>query len=259
MKKLYRRFYVKSLLRALLAVQAITIGAIGASAAESVYNYKVEFVFMGLKKTAANASVVVNSDGTNFTGTLKGHSIEWGGKIYAVCDTLVATINPSGGSLPVREAVSYKKGWYFKTTESDGASGPYDSSNPAFYRNTDGQGELDASPETMEAVSITADMLAMFNIYGQIPFDTLEQNREYLLSVEMPDGSRQHMILRYFGESKYKINGNEYPSYSTEFEYYYNGRPSGYTVSCEVARDSRVPLVFSSKLMIGHVAMVYEP
>lgn len=120
-------------------------------------------------------------------------------------------------------------------------------------------GLLDASEETMEAVSITTDMLAMFYSYRKINFDRILPGREYLVSITGSNGERQHLLFRYVGVSRYKINGVEYPTYQTQFEYYFNGRPSGYTVSCEVEQQSRLPLVFSGKLKIGEVAMIYEP
>lgn len=223
------------------------------------YNYKVDYSFMGLKKTAAHARIGIKVDGETFIGTLNGHSIAWGGRIYTVSDTLVAKMTRTSGYLSMREHIVFRIGWYSKPTKAEAASGLYDFTNPLLYRNTDGEGSLDASEETMEAVSITTDMLAMFYIYRHISFDRLEKGREYLVSITLPDGNRQHLLFRYCGESSYKINGVEYPTFKTQFEYYFEGRPSGYTVDCEVERESRIPLIFSGKLKIGHVAMIYEP
>lgn len=214
---------------------------------------------MGLKKKAATACVTTSADGNLFKATLNGHSIEWGGRYYTVSDTLIARINVSPVTFKVREDVVYKMGWYTKPTVSEAASGFYNFSNPALYRNTAGQGLLDASQETMEAVDITTDMLALFYIYRNVSFDSIEQGREYMMTVRQPDGTRQHLIFRYTGESNYTINGMAYPTYDTEFQYYFNGRPSGYTVKCQVERQSRIPLVFSGKLIIGHVSMIYNP
>lgn len=126
------------------------------------YRYKIEYDFMGLKKTAAHADVSIRIDGENFTGTLNGHSIEWGGRYYTVSDTLVARMFHTNGHLTVREEVVFKIGWYSKPTAAQAADGMYVFNNPKLYKNTDGMGLLDASEETMEAVSITTDMLAMF-------------------------------------------------------------------------------------------------
>ena len=223
------------------------------------YRYKIEYDFMGLKKTAAHADVSIRIDGENFAGSLNGHSIEWGGRYYTVSDTLVARMFHTNGHLTVREEVVFKIGWYSKPTAAQAADGMYVFNNPKLYKNTDGMGLLDASEETMEAVSITTDMLAMFYSYRKINFDRILPGREYLVSITGSNGERQHLLFRYVGVSRYKINGVEYPTYQTQFEYYFNGRPSGYTVSCEVEQQSRLPLVFSGKLKIGEVAMIYEP
>lgn len=257
MKKIkYRK--ILTLLLGIAAVCILTAGA-DLDAQENNYRYKIEYDFMGLKKTAAHAHVGIKINGQKFTGTLNGHSIEWGGRYYTVSDTLVARMYHTNGHLNVREEVVFKIGWYSKPTAAEAADGMYVFNNPKMYKNTDGMGLLDASEETMEAVSITTDMLAMFYSYRKIDFDRIMPGREYLVAITGVNGGKQHLIFRYIGLSKYKINGVEYPTYQTEFEYYFNGRPSGYTVSCEVERESRLPLVFSGKLKIGKVAMIYEP
>ncbi len=257
MKKIkYRK--ILTLLLGIAAVCILTAGA-DLDAQENNYRYKIEYDFMGLKKTAAHAHVGIKINGQKFTGTLNGHSIEWGGRYYTVSDTLVARMYHTNGYLNVREEVVFKIGWYSKPTAAEAADGMYVFNNPKMYKNTDGMGLLDASEETMEAVSITTDMLAMFYSYRKIDFDRIMPGREYLVAITGVNGGKQHLIFRYIGLSKYKINGVEYPTYQTEFEYYFNGRPSGYTVSCEVERESRLPLVFSGKLKIGKVAMIYEP
>lgn len=257
MKKIkYRK--ILTLLLGIAAVCILTAGA-DLDAQENNYRYKIEYDFMGLKKTAAHAHVGIKINGQKFTGTLNGHSIEWGGRYYTVSDTLVARMYHTNGHLNVREEVVFKIGWYSKPTAAEAADGMYVFNNPKMYKNTDGMGLLDASEETMEAVSITTDMLAMFYSYRKIDFDRIMPGREYLVAITGVNGGKQHLIFRYIGLSKYKINGVEYPTYQTEFEYYFNGRPSGYTVSCEVERESRLPLVFNGKLKIGKVAMIYEP
>ncbi len=256
-----KKIKYRKILTLLLGIAALCILTAGADldAQENNYRYKIEYDFMGLKKTAAHARVGIKIDGQKFTGTLNGHSIEWGGRYYTVSDTLVARMYHTNGHLNVREEVVFKIGWYSKPTAAEAADGMYVFNNPKMYKNTDGMGLLDASEETMEAVSITTDMLAMFYSYRKIDFDRIMPGREYLVSITGMNGARQHLLFRYLGLSKYKINGVEYPTYQTEFEYYFNGRPSGYTVSCEVERESRLPLVFSGKLKIGKVAMIYEP
>ncbi len=256
-----KKIKYRKILTLLLGIAALCILTAGADldAQENNYRYKIEYDFMGLKKTAAHVRVGIKIDGQKFTGTLNGHSIEWGGRYYTVSDTLVARMYHTNGHLNVREEVVFKIGWYSKPTAAEAADGMYVFNNPKMYKNTDGMGLLDASEETMEAVSITTDMLAMFYSYRKIDFDRIMPGREYLVSITGMNGARQHLLFRYLGLSKYKINGVEYPTYQTEFEYYFNGRPSGYTVSCEVERESRLPLVFSGKLKIGKVAMIYEP
>ena len=256
-----KKIKYRKILTLLLGIAALCILTAGADldAQENNYRYKIEYDFMGLKKTAAHARVGIKIDGQKFTGTLNGHSIEWGGRYYTVSDTLVARMYHTNGHLNVREEVMFKIGWYSKPTAAEAADGMYVFNNPKMYKNTDGMGLLDASEETMEAVSITTDMLAMFYSYRKIDFDRIMPGREYLVLITGMNGARQHLLFRYLGLSKYKINGVEYPTYQTEFEYYFNGRPSGYTVSCEVERESRLPLVFSGKLKIGKVAMIYEP
>ena len=55
-----------------------------------------------------------------------------------------------------------------------------------------------------------------------------------------------------------EIDDTDFRTYDLEFEYYYDGRPSGYRVTCRISRGTRIPLSLSAQLPIGHIRMVYE-
>ncbi len=49
----------------------------------------------------------------------------------------------------------------------------FNASNPANYKNIKDQGYLNADGQTMEAVTVTADMLGLFYYFYEIDFDSM--------------------------------------------------------------------------------------
>ncbi len=62
------------------------------------------------------------------------------------------------------------------------------------------------------------------------------------------------MTVTYSGESNY----GGYSTYSVAFEYTYHGASTGYSVFAQVDRNTRIPVLLSADLAIGHVEMIYE-
>lgn len=219
-------------------------------------NYNVHYHWGIIDVMIAHGKVTLSTNGNQFNGTLDGNSIPWDGRVFCVSDTLQATMTP--GSPVSHETVTYENGWYLKPKTTVYRSGNFDPTNPANYKNIKGQGTLDADANTMEAVTVTADMLGMFYYYHEIDFDSMSPGQQITIPITVEGGVNQQVVVTYNGKSTYNASGVTYPTYSTSFEYSYNGAMSGYPVQAEVATDSRIPVLLSASLPIGKVEMIYD-
>lgn len=236
-----------------LLVLSVLLGCLCAPlcAQDCVYAYKVRYKLGLIEADIASCSVRTSTSGSDFSATLQGSSIPWGGRVYSVYDRLEAVMEPSASVPGVRERVVSQLGVYSKPTEKELQAGTYDASDPDNYRSTDGAGLLDASAETMEAVRMSVDMLAMFYIFAHADFDSLEPYRPVLMPITQPDGSVLYADLTNQGRDFY--NGRQV--WKVNVEYYYDGAPSGYPISCFVDADTREPLMLAATLKIGHMQM----
>ncbi|MDE6206492.1 MAG: DUF3108 domain-containing protein [Muribaculaceae bacterium] len=246
-------------MKRILCIFAVLMGLVtSVSAQQDVYHYKIKYKFGIINKTAAHACVHINTQGDLFTATMDGNSISWGGRVYCVQDTLVARMSHQPGPAAVREQVVYQNGWYSKPRTSEYLDGTFSMSDPASYRNTAGAGQLDASSSTMEAIKITTDMLGLFYSFRYLPLADMTNGATVVLPVTGASGANQNVSITYNGVEDCSVDGADFSVYNCTFEYYYQGRPSGYRVRCLVECESRVPLLFSTDLPIGHVEMICQ-
>lgn len=218
-------------------------------------HYRVHYHLGPIHVHIANGTATIESNGNQLRATLAGESIPWEGHIFCVSDTLYAKMNPSNEYS--KETVTYEHGWYRKPKSAEFKSGSFDSENPANYKSIKGQGSLDASPQTMEAITVTADMLGLYYFYHEIDFDRLDAGQSITIPITREDGSHEKAVINYYGKTTYNVNGNQYPVYELTYEFTYNGTLSGYPVKTYVGQYDRIPLYMSASLPIGHVEMIY--
>ncbi|MDE6577586.1 MAG: DUF3108 domain-containing protein [Muribaculaceae bacterium] len=220
-------------------------------------HYDVHYHWGIIDVMIAHGVVTMETEGNNFRATLDGNSIPWDGRIFCVSDTLHATMAPTSGLS--RETVTYENGWYLKPKVTEYRTNSFDPSNPANYKNIKGQGTLNASDDTMEAITVTADMLGMFYYFRQIDFESMTPGSSITIPITVEGGDPQKVVVTYNGKSSYSVGGTTYPTYSAQYEYTYHGAMSGYPVKAEVSVSSRVPLLLSASLPAGHVEMIHNP
>lgn len=218
--------------------------------------YEVNYRWGLVDVNIAQGTVTMQTDGNQFSATLNGQSIPWEGHIFCISDQLQATMEPSDGLS--REVVTYENGWYRKPLVEEYRSGNFDADDPANYKNIKGEGTLDADADTMEAVNVTADMLGMFYYFRQIDFDAMNPGT-FSIPITVEGGYQQTVSVTYNGKSSYTVGGVTYPTYSVRFEYSYHGVMSGYPVDAEVSTSSRIPLLLSADLPVGHIEMIHNP
>ncbi len=220
-------------------------------------HYDVHYHWGLIDLNIARGVVTMQTDGDTFYATLDGNSIPWEGRIFCVSDTLQATMAPSSGLSA--ETVTYENGWYLKPKVMEYRSEGFNAADPANYRNIKGQGLLSASPSTMEAVNVTADMLGMFYYFKQIDFESMEPGSSITIPITVEGGDPQRVVVTYKGHSTYSVGGCTYPTYEADFEYSYRGAMSGYPVKAQVSVSDRLPLLLSASLPAGHVEMIHNP
>lgn len=224
---------------------------------EERVNYKVEYRWGFINKMAGTGTVVTScTPQGRFSGHLTGHSIPWGGRIYSVRDTLVANMTGRTASGLPAENVLHKNGLYFKPVVSEAANVNF--RDASTFWSTDGRGMLDASDGTKEAVSITADMLSLFYYAKAIDFSRLTENSRIAIPITNADGTPSTLSIVYGGEQTVNVGGLDVPAYAIVFNYTYMGQPSAYPVHCWIGRDTRIPLIMSASLLIGHMEMIAD-
>lgn len=214
-------------------------------------HYNVNYHWGLIDVMIARGVVNVECDGTRFNGTLDGTSIPWEGKIICVSDTLCADM------AGVNETVVYQNGWYRHTPVSLFRSASYNPDDPAYFKNIAGGGEYDASDDSMEAITVTSDMLSMYYFSHAINFSELKPGDQVKIYINGPYS--RELVINYQGQGVYNAAGSTYPTYNCSFQYSYGGSLSGYPVECKIAANSRIPLYLSASLPVGHVEMLYDP
>ena len=237
--------WAASLFYAILAA----IFSTGISSAQDL-SYDAEYHLGFIKVTAGHADISINIEGDNIFATLNGQSIPWHGRVYAISDTIRASVVGDGRNLA--ESVITLTGRYSKPKVRQLDSGNYDRSDPGNYQTIYGRGDLSASSETMEAVTITADMLALFKVFRMLDFATMQPDDRLYIPITLPNGDIQHVAITYHGRDTYRDS----QTYSVVFEYTYHGQMSNYPVTCQIDQASRLPLMFSADLKIGHIELV---
>ena len=218
--------------------------------------YNVHYHWGFVNVMIGHGRVTISSQGDQLSATLDGSTIPWEGRVFCVNDELRATMTP--GSPLSHETVTYENGVYLKPRVTEYRSGTFNPSDPANYKNIYGGGELNADGQTMEAVKITADMLGMFYYFHEIDFESMSPGQQITIPITVAGGMNQTVVVTYNGRSTCYAGGVNFPTYSTTFEYSYNGAMSGYPVRAEVATQSRIPVLLSASLPIGQVEMIYD-
>lgn len=217
--------------------------------------YNVHYHWGPVDVHIAHGTVEMGTDGERFTATLDGNSIPWNGRVFCISDTLVADMSPQAGGLS-RESVSYETGWYMKPKVREYRSGNFNPTDPANYRNIAGDGNLSASANTMEAITVTSDMLGMFYYFNEMDFENMARGTRTVIPIA--GGYSTEVAVTYLGQNTYIADGVQYATYEVEFEYSYEGAMSGYEVHAQVAQEGRIPVLLSASLPVGHVEMIYD-
>ena len=244
----------KAILVILMAVFGLACRA-GVTIPYTVIPYNVNYHWGIIDVMIAHGFVKIQSDGQNFRGTLDGTSIPWEGHIILVSDTLEFKTAPNSGGLS-KEIVDYQAGWYRHPKVNYFHSAQYDSANPAIYKNIAGQGEYDASGSSMEAITVTSDMLGMFYYAHEIDFGSMNPGQHIVVPIE--GKYAQEVVITYEGEGTYTVDNRTYNTYNCKFEYNYGGSMSGYPVEMKIGQTLKTPLFISASLPLGRVEMLYS-
>lgn len=216
--------------------------------------YNVNYHWGIIDVMIAHGFVKIQSDGQKFKGTLDGTSIPWEGHIILVSDTLEFTTAPGQGIS--KEIVDYQAGWYRHPKVNYYHSAEYNPANPAFYKNIAGQGDYNASNSSMEAITVTSDMIGMFYYAHEIDFTSMNPGQHIVIPIE--GKYAQEVIVTYEGEGTYTVDNHTYNTYNCKFEYNYGGSMSGYPVEMKIGQALKKPLFISASLPVGRVEMLYS-
>lgn len=236
----------------ILLATVITHPGKAADIPETTNTYDVVYHWGLINKVAGHGYVTYHASGNNFSGQLEGHSIPWGGRIYTVKTSLAARFGAAGAHGVPAESVTRQTGVYTKPMV-----GKTGQSNNKF-KNIQGGGTLDASAQTMEAVTIMSDMLSIFYYAHTIDFSSLTVGQQLLIPVNN-NGNRETLYLTYKGTTDYKYEGYSTRAYQIVFQYTFEGAPDRYPVTCLISTTSRIPVSFKADLMIGKINMRYTP
>ena len=248
---------VKSSMRKIIFATILGICFVAAKAGVTIplteIPYNVNYHWGIIDVNIAHGIVTIESDGNNFHGTLDGVSIPWERHVILVSDTLDFALAPTDGLS--KEIVNYQSGWYRRPNANYFRSKQYDPANPANYKNIAGKGDYNASHDSMEAITVTSDMLGMYYYANEIDFPSLKVGEKITIPIE--GQYAQEVVVTYLGEGSYEENNETFPTYNLQFEYTYEGSLSGYQVHMRVGKENRLPLFISASLPVGKVEMLY--
>lgn len=237
----------------LMAIFACQIAKAQAVIPLKEVHYNVNYHWGFVDVNIAKGVVTIESDGSNFKGTLDGTSIPWEGKIICVSDTLQGSFSGKGNNL--KETVSYQSGWYRRPPVSVFKSSTYNPDDPQYFKNTAGGGSYDASDDTMEAITVTADMIGMYYLSAALDFSTMQLGAK--VTIPISGKYSKQVVITYMGPGTFVADGSTYRTYNCTFEYSYGGKMSGFPVDCYIGVDNKVPLYLSASLPVGKVEMTY--
>lgn len=219
----------------------------------SPLSYEARYHCGFIKIDAGEAHIGLSLNGNRYMATLNGQSVPIGGRVYAISDTICSTMTNNGSGLS-HETVTYENGWYAKP-HAHGSNVPkLNFNNPDDYKNINGGGDLDASSETMEAVTVSTDMLAMFYYFQQFDYDALQPGQTIELTVNLPDGDTQQVAVTYVGEDSF----DGHTTHKLTFNFSYHGVMTDYPVTAQVDATTKLPLLFAADIKIGHIELVYN-
>lgn len=248
---------MKKIVSLLFVLCCVFIGRAQVNIPYTELNYNVHYHWGLIDVMIAHGVVTMHTDGSRFSATLDGNSIPWNGRVFCVSDTLKATMTPGKGLST--ETVDYINGWYMKPKVTLYRSNNFNPSLPSNYKNIKGAGSLDAGDDTMEAITVTADMLGLFYYFKEIDFESMSAGQQLTIPIAMKNGNPEKVVITYNGKSHFKTDDGSYSTYSVQFEYTYQGRMSGYAVNAEVSAEERIPVSIGASLPIGKVEMIYHP
>lgn len=220
----------------------------------TVVPYEVNYHWGIINVNIAHGTVKYECDGTNFHGTLDGVSIPWEGHVIMVSDTLKTRMLP--GQKYSLEEIEFQSGWYRRPRAKYYRSNTFDASNPEIYKNIAGQGTYDASPNSMEAIAITSDMVGMYYYAHEFDFESMSPNDVFTLPIH--GVYAQEVKVTYLGKGSYEIGNTVYPTYNIMFEYNYQGKMSGYPVQMRIRQSDRIPIFLSASIPVGKIEMIYN-
>lgn len=242
-----------------LLLLSISLAALTAAAAVNIpfteVPYNVNYHWGIIDVNIAHGTVKYHCENSNFYGTLDGVSIPWEGHVILVSDTLKTRMLP--GEKYSLEEIEYQSGWYRRPKANYFRSAGYNSSNPANYRNIAGEGQYSASQNSMEAITITSDMIGMYYYANEIDFESLETNQTFTIPIQ--GKYAQEVTVTYLGKGSYEIENVTYHTYNIMFEYNYHEKMSGYPVQMRIRQSDRLPIFLSASIPVGKVEMIYNP
>lgn len=199
------------------------------------YTYSVVWHWGFVDIHAGNVTIsVTDQTEDGFSGALVGRSVPIKGDVMSISDTINAVLTLD------RAEINYINGIYSRHAKGQ---------IPTLYRNIHGQGELNASTETMEAVTITALLPGFFYYARQMEFDKMDEGDSVAVTFAN-DGEEGRLLITYHG-----IEESDYgPAYSISLIYDMEDTAE-YPIWCLVSTDDCTPLTFSTTLHIGHVQM----
>lgn len=211
--------------------------------------YEARYRYGFIKIDAGYADVVLHIGNNRLEATMNGRSFDIGDRIYAISDTLHAVM-PAGAAHAV-ENVTYENAWYTRRS-ADNVGPVIDFGDRSDSRSIFGEGDLDASSGTMEAVTLSTDILGMFYYFKEMDYSKLHAGRVINMDITLPDGDIQKAVMQYVGEDTF--NGRA--TYKMLVNYSYHGEMSCYPVTVQVDKTTKLPLLLSANIKIGHVELV---
>lgn len=235
-----------------------SVGAIAKDFGNEVLNYKVEYKWGLVNKTAGSVRISLDSKSDRFAGTLTASSASWADKIYKVRDTLQCEVMKDGFRPVYYQKISHEGGDHKHDYVAYSRVGSTVTGDCTRKKWKDGKLTRDEK-KILQAEGTTVDMLSAFYYMRTLPFASWEKG--HLHSVNIFSGKRKELLtIKYVGTEKIEYDKKSYQCYHIKFTFTSDGnkKTSDDMDAWIETSGSNIPIKIEGKLPIGKIRCFYE-
>lgn len=221
--------------------------------ANETLNYKVEYKWGLVEKTAGYVSIRLSGSPETYRSTLTASTAKWADKFYKVRDTLNCEVTKAGFR-PV----------FYEKNSHEGGDDKHDFVKYSYRGNTvtgdctrrkwnKGKIETDEK-KVLEAEGVTLDMLSAFYYMRALPYAQWKEGKKHVVNI-FSGKCKEILTIIYRGTERLTVDGITYNCYHISFTFTSDGKKktSDDMEAWIDVNSPGIPIKLEGKLPIGKV------